>query len=78
MTEDNGRSYASGPEILAYLTKAANDQGLNDCIKFRHRVTSAQWDDDHGIWQLQIQNEQTGTSIQDWCHVLVNGTGFLK
>ena len=37
---------------------------------------SAVWDEAKGIYDVKVNVD--GQEIEDWCHVLVNGTGFLN
>src|ERR1700754_2561853 len=64
-------SYAPAEEILAYLKRTTRDNDLYKYMKFNHRVLEAIWDEDKGIWRLEI--ESNGNTISDWCHVLING-----
>ena len=45
-------------------------------IKLSSKVLSAAWDEAKGIYNVKVNSE--GKEIDDWCHVLVNGTGFLN
>src|SRR5215471_6930301 len=38
-----GRSIAAGEEILAYLDEVLDEYDLDEYIRYRHRVTSANW-----------------------------------
>ncbi|KAK5092888.1 hypothetical protein LTR24_004802 [Lithohypha guttulata] len=68
--------YAYGPEIRQYFEGFAKKHDLLPCVKVNSRITKAVWDDREGIYNVEIS--QDGQRIQDWCHVLVNGTGFLN
>lgn len=39
-------------------------------------MTSAKWNEDNGLWHLEIQ--QGSNSIQDTCNILINGSGVLN
>jgi hypothetical protein len=39
-------------------------------------VLSAVWDEAKGVYNVKVNVD--GQEIDDWCHVLVNGTGFLN
>ncbi|OAL33748.1 hypothetical protein AYO20_06924 [Fonsecaea nubica] len=68
--------YASGPEILQYLKQFAAKHELGDFFKLNSKVIEATWDDEQGIYKVKI--EQNGGIIEDYCHILVNGGGFLN
>ncbi|KAK5049450.1 hypothetical protein LTR84_004379 [Exophiala bonariae] len=70
--------YASGPEILQYFRDTARTHDLEKYIKLRSEVIEARWAEDEGKWMLKIKSHSTGAIIDDWCHFLVNGGGFLN
>jgi cation diffusion facilitator CzcD-associated flavoprotein CzcO len=59
-----------------YFENFAKKYDLFPYIKLNSKVTSAIWDEAKGIYNLKINSE--GKEIEDWCHVLINGTGFLN
>ena len=68
--------FAYAPQIKAYFEGFAEKYDLYPYIKLNSRVTNATWDESKGIYNLKVSSE--GKDIDDWCHVLVNGTGFLN
>ncbi|KAH9205896.1 putative monooxygenase [Leptodontidium sp. 2 PMI_412] len=70
--------YASAPEILKYLQDTTRKFDLEKHMNFRHKVTQAKWDEVSGLWNLAILDESTGRVIEDSCHILINGSGFLN
>ncbi|RSL83097.1 hypothetical protein CEP51_004722 [Fusarium floridanum] len=70
--------YASGPEILRYFQDTAKKFDLEKYVNLKHRVTRAEWNEDDGTWMLEILNEETQQTMTDYCHFLINGSGFLN
>ncbi|KAH0835158.1 hypothetical protein AYO21_10319 [Fonsecaea monophora] len=70
--------YVTGPEILKYFTEVAERYQLHQNIKTQHVVTRAEWCEEDGIWNVTVIDQTTGQEIQDSCHFLVNGAGFLN
>lgn len=70
--------YATGPEILRYITDTAEKFELNQYVKTHHLVTHAQWFEHEGVWKVKVLDQLSGQEIEDWCHFLVNGAGFLN
>ena len=68
--------YAYAPEIKQYFVDFSKTHDLMPFIKLSHRVQSAIYDEEQGIWNIEV--EHNGQTIQDWCHVFINGTGFLN
>ena len=59
------------------MKDVATKYDLERYIRFSHRVQSAKWDEDEGVWKLTISTPDGGT-ITDQCEILANGTGVLK
>lgn len=72
------RSYSTAPEIHRYFKEVADKYGLYKYVKLQHFVSGASWDEQNGIWNVEIKNMRTGTIEHDWGHILVNGSGVLK
>lgn len=51
---------------------------LEKYMKLNHRVTSASWDEDKGVWNVSVTNLLTGQVFVDVAEILVNGSGVLK
>lgn len=46
-------------------------------MKFNTKVESATWQEEEGRWKLIIVSTD-GTRSEDYCEILVNGSGALK
>ncbi|KAJ5738507.1 hypothetical protein N7493_001662 [Penicillium malachiteum] len=71
-------SYFTSAEILTYFKGVATKYDLYKNIQLNHQVTAAAWDENQGIWNVEVKNLNTGSVIQDWGHVLINGCGVLN
>ncbi len=47
------QSYATQPEIYAYLRRVADHYGLHRHIRYGHEVIDAGWDNENQQWQIQ-------------------------
>lgn len=47
-------------------------------MKLSTKVLEARWDEEKGLWSLTLEDQVTKGTWQDWCHVLINGTGILN
>ena len=72
---DWSQFFASGKEIQGYFEDFAERHGSKKYMQLNSKVVEARWDDDEGVWNLTIENPQTGEQRRDWAHTLVNGTG---
>ncbi len=70
--------FAGAEEIGDYLCRVCDEEGMRDSIKTLHQVTSAQWNEKDGQWELAVKNLETGEQFSDYATFLVDGTGILK
>jgi cation diffusion facilitator CzcD-associated flavoprotein CzcO len=68
---DWANHYAQQPEILEYLRSAAEQFDLYPQILFGAELTSASWDNDELVWQIQTSRESFTATV------LVAGAGPL-
>lgn len=68
--------YASGEEIWHYFKKTVDQFGLDRDVKCGHRVQRAEFDEDQGVWKLEVATKDG--VIRDECEVLVSSVGFLS
>ncbi len=74
---DPSISYATGAEIQQYLRTVSKQYHLDRDVHLNSEVKSAIWDEESGRWKVQILIKGTGV-VDDWCDVLLNGSGVLK
>ncbi len=70
--------FSPAPEIGEYLCRTCDEEGMRDSIKVLHKVTSAIWNEEKGVWDLKIRNLETGQEFADYANFLLNGSGILK
>ncbi|KAJ5783021.1 cyclohexanone monooxygenase [Penicillium paradoxum] len=70
--------YSSAGEIFKYFKNVATKYDLYKYIRLNHLVTGAAWNEEEGIWNLEIKNRETGETLHDWGHILINGCGVLN
>ena len=46
--------------------------------KTGHKVIGATWDDDQGIWQVQVEDLALGRIAEYECDILINASGILN
>ena len=49
------KSIADGESIRDYIRETADEAGITERIRFRHRVVRAEWDSDEVRWNLTVQ-----------------------
>ncbi len=67
------RTYATQPEILAYLERCTDQYGVRPHIRTDTAIDEARWDDDGQRWTLTARSGEQFTA-----DVLVSGLGMLN
>jgi monooxygenase len=49
------KALADGPSILQYLRTVAEEYGVDELIRYRHRVTGAAWDSESATWTVTAE-----------------------
>jgi cation diffusion facilitator CzcD-associated flavoprotein CzcO len=57
------RALADGPMILDYLRTVAQEYGVDELIRYRHKVTAASWDSETALWTVEIDRGGTPTTL---------------
>lgn len=70
--------FSPAKEIQEYLCKVCDEEGMRDAIKTSHRVSSARWNEEKGIWNITVRNEKTNEEFDDYATFLLDGTGVLN
>ncbi len=64
--------FAPGPEIRNYFEKVVRDYGIGDHLHLDSEVVSTVFDDDSGVWKIQLVN-----GVTDEADILIAATGVL-
>jgi cation diffusion facilitator CzcD-associated flavoprotein CzcO len=75
---DGKRSIAEGADILRYLRETASELGIDDKIRFRHKVLSADWRSDEAVWHVTAQRVDTGETFELTCGFLFSCSGYYR
>src|ERR1700689_2355371 len=59
-----GPAIATGSEFLSYLDEVIAEDGLDDCIRYLHRVTSASWSTADRRWTVEVTRTDTGERLR--------------
>ncbi|WNV73630.1 NAD(P)/FAD-dependent oxidoreductase [Geodermatophilus sp. DSM 44513] len=58
------QSIADAPRILAYLRETITENGLDERIRYSHRVLSAAWSTPEARWLVDVERTDTGQRLQ--------------
>jgi cation diffusion facilitator CzcD-associated flavoprotein CzcO len=56
------KTIADGPSILSYVRQTAEDSGIEQSIRFHHKVVRAEWSTSDGQWTVEAERSDTGES----------------
>lgn len=69
-------SLASGEHIKEYMTKSAQDHGIDHHICYRHSVKGANWNSSEKVWELEVNVQGEEKPVAFKCRFLLLGTGY--
>jgi cation diffusion facilitator CzcD-associated flavoprotein CzcO len=72
------RSIADGESILRYIRDTAAREGIDEHIRFGHRVVAASWSTDDARWTVRVERADTGESFELTCGFLLSCTGYYR
>ncbi len=72
------KSVADGADILEYLREAAVENGVDRRIRFRHRVTRAEWSSVNNRWTVCAERTDTGETIRFTAGFLLSCSGYYR
>ncbi|MDD7918682.1 flavin-containing monooxygenase [Actinomycetospora callitridis] len=64
---------ADGPSILEYVRDTAQEYGVEEKIRYGHRLTRASWDSDTQLWTLELPGQEPLT-----CSFLLMCSGYYR
>ena len=74
----DGKAIADGPSILRYLEETSVESGIDDHIRYRHRVKSANWSSADACWMVEAENAATGRTARFRCGFLLMCSGYYS
>ena len=72
------RAIADGASILAYLRETAAEYGVDEAIRYRHRVLSADFDRAGARWTVAVQRGEEAEPVTLSCSFLFCCTGYYR
>ena len=75
---ENAKSIADGSSILGYVRETAREHGIDEKIRFHHRVARAAWSTDEQRWTVEADRTDTGEKVEISCDFLFMCTGYYR
>jgi cation diffusion facilitator CzcD-associated flavoprotein CzcO len=67
-----------GSSILDYVRETAREHGIDQKIRFHHRVVAAEWSSDDARWTVEVERSDTGETVQLTCGFMFTCTGYYR
>ncbi|MGX4736707.1 flavin-containing monooxygenase [Kitasatospora griseola] len=71
-------SIADAPQILSYLRETVRENGLQDRIRYQHRVLEASWSTADARWSVRVERVDTGEQVTLTCDWLFCAMGYYR
>jgi monooxygenase len=75
---DGEQSIADGGSILQYIKDTAAAEGIDQKIRFRHRVVAADWSTDDAVWHVTAERTDSGECFQLTAGFLFSCSGYYR
>ncbi len=72
------KALADGPAIRDYIIETARDHGIDEKIRFGHRVTRAEWSSGNAGWTVYATRADTGETVSFTCDFLFCCSGYYR
>jgi monooxygenase len=72
------KSIADGPSILDYVRDTARDGGIEDKIRFQHRVVRAEWSSADAQWTVEALRTDTQETVHLTCGFVFTCSGYYR
>ena len=69
---------ATADKILAYLRETAAENGIDDKVRFHHKVLGAEWSSEKGRWVVDIERTDTAELLQISAKWLFCAGGYYR
>ena len=72
------KSIADGTSILNYVRDTAHEFGIDQHIRFNHRVKQASWSTAEARWLIEAERTDTGETVRLTCGFLLMCSGYYS
>src|SRR5947209_91262 len=72
------KSIADGPSILAYIKETAREFGVDEKIRYQHKVLRAEWSSDDAQWTVEAERSDTGERVVVTANFLMMCAGYYR
>ncbi len=69
---------ADGDKILSYIKETAAVEGIDQHIRFNHRIVAANWSTDDACWHVTAERTDTGERIELTAGFVFSCSGYYR
>jgi monooxygenase len=74
----DAKTIADGPAILNYVRETASEHGIDQRIRFNHRVVRAEWSSEESLWTVEALRTDSEETVRFTCRFLFMCTGYYR
>ncbi len=74
----HANAIADGPTILSYIRETATENGIDQKIRFGHKVKGASWSSAEATWTVEVERVATGETLKLSCNFLFMCSGYYR
>ncbi|HEY1119821.1 MAG TPA: NAD(P)/FAD-dependent oxidoreductase, partial [Acidimicrobiales bacterium] len=74
----SSRMIVDGDSIRHYIEDTAAEEGIDDHIRFHHRIVRAEWSSDDACWHVTAERTDTGETVEVTCGFLLSCSGYYR
>jgi monooxygenase len=74
----DAKTIADGPAILDYVRETATEYGIDDKIRFNHRVVRAEWSSEDSLWTVEALRTDSERTVTFTCAFLLMCSGYYR
>src|SRR5690349_10827107 len=75
---DGEKAIADGPSILQYIKDTAAEAGIDQHIRFQHRIVSAAWSTADACWHVTAERADTGETVELTAGFVFSCSGYYR
>jgi monooxygenase len=72
------KAIADGPSILKYIREVASDHGIDQKVRYQHRVVGASWSTPDARWTVEVERGEAKEPVRLTCNFLWMCSGYYR
>ena len=73
-----GPPIATAEEILSYMGEVIDENGLEQYIRYGHKILHADWSYEDSLWTIEAVRRETGKTVRFTCNFLWMCQGYYR